>query len=153
MNTNFENGIQITKEQEQLILDTIELYDDKCVVTVDNPIETAVAFSKSLSTEQLKQLCEAKGLSVVEWVDFDGGDESTWPIDDKSYYVKGKNILDDGREKSLIANFYTFGDSELIKKYGKKYYWIRPQGDFYADLSFFEVTSYCELPQRKQREV
>ncbi len=70
MSTNFENGIQITEEQEQLILDTIELYDDKCVVTVDNPIETAIAFSKSLSTEQLKQLCEAKGLSVVEWVDF-----------------------------------------------------------------------------------
>ncbi len=47
MSNNFENGIQITEEQEQLILDTIELYDDKCVVTVDNPIETAVEFSKS----------------------------------------------------------------------------------------------------------
>nr|MDA3806354.1 hypothetical protein [Thiomicrorhabdus sp.] len=142
MNTNFENGIQITEEQENLIITTVEVCGGDTGLQIDNPIETAIAFSKSLSTEQLKQLCEAKGLSVVEWIDFDGGDESTWPIDDKSYYVKGKNILDDSREKSLIANFYTFGDSELIKKYGKKYYWIRPQGDFYADLSFFEVTSY-----------
>lgn len=127
MSTNFENGIQITEEQEQLILDTIELYDDKCVVTVDNPIETAVAFSKSLSTEQLKQLCEAKGLSVVEWVDFDSSDESTWPKFGLSYYV----------------------DSN---EYGYTRAYFKNDGNWvcYGDIITTTVEAYSKLPQRKE---
>ncbi len=41
-----------------------------------------------LSTDQLKQWYEAKGLSVVEWIEFDADDVSTWPETDEDGYIE-----------------------------------------------------------------
>jgi len=89
-----------------------------------------------------------QGYSIVEWVEFDADDESTWPDEGADCIVRGKSTTDNAtKTRTYIARFYTLGSEKLIQEYGKKGYWIRPKEDFYADLSFFEASHWSYLPQ------
>lgn len=61
-----ENKTIVTDEQVGLLNKTLDIGQGGDIEngSIINFIE---AYNESLSTEQLKQLCEAKGLGVVDW--------------------------------------------------------------------------------------
>lgn len=67
--------IKITDEQKQRFADNDLLNLPASLIVGD--------FLKSLTIDQIKQLAEQHGFSVIEWVDFHADDESTWPKEEK----------------------------------------------------------------------
>lgn len=77
-------------------------------VSDESSIVFANDFLKSLTLPQIKQLAEQHNASVVEWVDFDADDESTWP---KSNYCRSLVEYSNGsvelsHNQDLLFDFY-----------------------------------------------
>lgn len=89
-------------------------------------------FVESLSTDQLKQLCEAKGLSVVEWVELDAEDIKIFPM--IRAFIMTNNGL---RRFEKIKGVYCF-TTERQTHIGNK------------TVVDNDVTHWCKLPQRKE---
>ncbi len=70
---------------------------------------------------------EKQGYSIVEWVEFDSSDESTWPKFGLSYYVDSNEY---GYTKAYFKN-----DGN----------WV-----CYGDIITTTVEAYSKLPQRKE---
>lgn len=85
--------IELTDEQIDFAHQECEFEHEEFGSQVSNLDAILEEFAESLTIPQLHQLAEAKNASVIEWVDFDIEDSTTWPIDEELVLTKSYQVL------------------------------------------------------------